>query len=1349
MSERNGSPPTTRETGINVISYVSGNLGIGVTARNVVRLLQERGCAVSILDLDPGLGRKDYDRSYAALTVETVAQLPHAINLIVLPPAAIGDLLPMIVTQKPNAMNAGFCMWELPVLPEAWIRPMQALDVLVAESDFIRYAFEFNLSDVVTIPAVHPVYLPPGIGPDRARFGLPEDAVIFFTGFEPVSDPQRKNPFAAVRAFLAACGNDPRAHLVIKFNNAMVNGAVHPVVRELRELCAGHPRIRFMTETLTYADVLCLYASCDVFVSLHRSEGLGLGPMEAMALGRPALATAWSGNMSYMDHTNSCLVGYRLIPVDGSIGHYSRETLGRETVWAEPNVDEAAAWMRRLVDDAGFRAGLGRKAAADVAQHHARAREGRWVDELMAIYRQLAYLARESGDASDAVRRAVRQRRSDKIADYLGWRRRRETVDLRTRAYDLWVQQREPTEADRVRMMDRAADACGSMPPIHLLVRARAGTEARLADTLDSIGAQIVGDWRLSILADSPAPAGMSDSDDRIRWRVVRAADDENDAIHSAMEGVGGDWVAVLEAGDRLARHALASLAAASRAHPEWVLVYTDEDRIDKNGRRCDPRFKPDFDLERLRTQGYIGEFLLARRDVLEVVGGYVGGGEVRATDLALRIADRYGDAAIGHVADMLYHRDSAQETSAVATEAGRESLARHLARRGIDAVVRDGSLPGTFELEYRHAGPAPMVTVIVPTRDRLDLLQPCLSTLLTQTRYPALEVIVVDNASTDAATLVYLDQLPQRDARVKVLRYPHEFNYAAINNAAAHAAHGEYLLLLNNDTLIIQPDWLERMLSQARRPDVGIVGARLIFANRRVQHAGIVLGMGADGIANHPHLGMPLEDPGYLGRLAVAQEVGAVTGACLLVRKSVFDAVGGMDAERLHILYNDVDLCLRVRAQGLRVVWTPAATVVHHGSVSVGPGNHKPETIERYRREVATMLERWQPALAADRYFNPNLSLMNVDSLPDVDVDTRWHDPANGVPRLLAMGFGSGGSWEHRVRIPAQALDRAGLVAAAVIPHFEQGARVPSVTELARCGVQVLLLHNTVHDVHLAALERYRRHRPDLLVVFGQDDLMTNLPPGNPFSATVFKDMKKRLRSALALCDRLVVTTEPLADAFRGMIGDIRVVPNYLERAAWGGLSSRRRRGKRPRVGWAGAQQHAGDLALLHDVVAATIDEVEWVFMGMCPEPIRLRGVEQVPGVAFRDYPAALAGLDLDLALAPLEHHAFNAAKSNLRILEYGALGWPVLATDIEPYRDAPVTRLANNSRAWIEAIRAKVRDLDAAEKEGDALRQWVQRHWMLEDHVGAWSDAILAGTTPTAAPAVSPACANEGVGR
>jgi glycosyltransferase involved in cell wall biosynthesis len=300
-------------------------------------------------------------------------------------------------------------------------------------------------------------------------------------------------------------------------------------------------------------------------------------------------------------------------------------------------------------------------------------------------------------------------------------------------------------------------------------------------------------------------------------------------------------------------------------------------------------------------------------------------------------------------------------------------------------------------------------------------------------------------------------------------------------------------------------------------------------------------------------------------------------------------------------------------------------------------------------------------------------------------------------------------------------------LAQVSLVPDFKH-QRIPQVAELARMKPDVLLLQSFLQDGYVKAIELYRRFLPKIRLIFELDDLKTEMPSNNPKARTMPHDVGERLAEALSYCDRMIVTTEPLKQAYSHLIDDIVVVPNRLERSRWDGLSSKRRAGTKPRVGWAGAQQHHGDLELLREVVEATADEVEWVFFGMCPQELRPYIQEFHEGVVFEAYPTKLASLNLDLAVAPLEINRFNEAKSNLRLLEYGIMGWPVVCTDIEPYRayKAPVTRVANTSAAWVDAIRQHVYDLDSSERAGDRLHAWVQRHWMLEDHLESWLDAF-----------------------
>lgn len=384
-----------RPFGFNVIGPISANAGLAVTARNVVRVLLQRGYPVALLDIDPGMGRGRHDLTFEELFVESPAELRYAVNLSVLSITALPDFVfdrPMLMGA--DTLNVGFFVWELPVLSRIWTRALEFFDVLVAESNFIRSAFENAVSNVPTVSAVHPLALPENVRPNRARFGIPEGAVALVCIVDPTSDPERKNPFAAIEAFRSAVEQDQRAWLVVKVNNATHKGKDQLLIPEIRARCLSHPRIRLIEENLQYEDVLSLYASCDVFVALHRSEGFGLGPLEAMALGKPVIATGWSGNMTYMTHDNACLVRYKLIPAAGRMPVYTRQFLGVDAWWADPDIEHAAAWIKRLVTDPQYRAAMGARAAESIAAFIREGEKARFVDELRAIWEDRDFLPR-------------------------------------------------------------------------------------------------------------------------------------------------------------------------------------------------------------------------------------------------------------------------------------------------------------------------------------------------------------------------------------------------------------------------------------------------------------------------------------------------------------------------------------------------------------------------------------------------------------------------------------------------------------------------------------------------------------------------------------------------------------------------------------------------------------------------------------------------------------------------------------------------------------------------------------------------------------------------------------------
>ena len=898
--------------------------------------------------------------------------------------------------------------------------------------------------------------------------------------------------------------------------------------------------------------------------------------------------------------------------------------------------------------------------------------------------------------------------------------------DVVADTYSKWVEQHALTESDAQVMAERMMTQWRSRPSIQIVTLVSAGQEQGLADTLDSLQEQLYGGWGLTVIAEQVCPVGTVAELPMVEWLV--ADDDPMVLLGEAVRSTQADWVLMLAPGDRLAPEALFACVDYLQIHPEWQVIYADHDSVDATGNHFNPAFKPDFNLDLLRSTDYVGGFCAFRRETLESAGGYRGWPALAAYDAVLRVLDSQGETVIGHIAEVLVNRAEQLTTRAaqqVHDSVGRQCVSDHLARCGIEAEVGEGLQPGTWRVEYA-APDQPLVSVIIPTRDRLDLLQPCIESLFDKTTYPNFEVLVVNNDSQEHDAQRYLQSLStDYPGRVRVLDYPEPFNFSAMNNIAAAEAQGEYLLLLNNDTRIVQANWLERMLNHARRPDVGAVGARLVLSDQTLQHAGVVAGM-QEG-AGHLFLQQPMSTTDAVGRGQCDQNYSAVTAACLLIDKQLYHDVGGLDAERFRVSYNDVDFCLTLAEQGYRTVWTPYATLVHHSSATQLENSGTPETHERFVAEQQTLLDAWLPQLAHDPAWNRNMSLTCADGRADADFVCHWDVNFHARPRVLGYPINATGCGAIRVLDPLARLADAAEIEYGLVPPFDCSPqpRVPSVTELARLDPDILLLQTTVNDAHLEAIGKYQRHSHALRVC-DMEDLKTIVPEKNSRKAIMFPDMEQRIERLLSMCDRLVVTTEPLIEAHRHMIDDIRVVPNYLPRSRWGGLTSLRRQGKKPRVGWVGAQQHQGDLEVLIDVVKATAGEVDWVFFGMCIEELKPHIAEFHGFVHFNDYAPYMASLNLDLAVAPLEQHPFNEAKSNLRLLEYGLLGWPVVCTDIFPYQGAPVKCVPNDSQAWIEAIRERVNDLDAAAREGDRLRQWVQENWILEDHLDVWMAAL-----------------------
>ena len=458
------------------------------------------------------------------------------------------------------------------------------------------------------------------------------------------------------------------------------------------------------------------------------------------------------------------------------------------------------------------------------------------------------------------------------------------------------------------------------------------------------------------------------------RFSMIELEDGHAAAAFNHLAGLTkANFVTALQTRDRLSPDALFWVAhALHRKIGETGIVYADEDRVDADGDRTRPNFKPDFNYEMFLSYNVAGDFTLYHRKLFEAVGGFdtAYDGDIHY-DLLLRACEVAGDDAVRHVPRLLNH----VRLPEAAVQNDRAAVERHITRIGKPArVTAVAEQPDYTRVRFDLPQTLPLVTIVIPTRDRADLLRVCLDSLAARTTYPNYEVIIVDNGSVEPATEALFATLDP--ARFRVLRDPQPFNFSALNNHAVKEARGDYICLMNNDIEIVTPDWLEDMLSFAIRPGTGCVGARLWYPDGTIQHAGVLVGF--FGVAGHMHKFTPKSEFGYADRVIQHQALSAVTAAALLVKKTIYEEVGGLD-ETLAVAFNDVDFCLKVRDAGYRNIYTPFAEMIHHESASRG-AEITPAQKRREQKEIDIIKSRYGDSMMQDPAFNPNLSLTAED---------------------------------------------------------------------------------------------------------------------------------------------------------------------------------------------------------------------------------------------------------------------------------------------------------------------------------------------------------------------------------
>lgn len=555
--------------------------------------------------------------------------------------------------------------------------------------------------------------------------------------------------------------------------------------------------------------------------------------------------------------------------------------------------------------------------------------------------------------------------------------------------YQEWLRQYGKADAaSRLKILQRI-ETLTTPPLISVLMPVYNPRHDWLIAAIESVRNQLYPNWQLCIADDAstdpriqPLLASYTEADTRIR--VVRRDSNGHisEASNSALQLADGEWIGLLDQDDLLTEHALYLMADGIQQHANAQLLYSDEDKIDARGVRHSPYFKSAWNPDLFHGHNLLTHLALYRRALVENLGGFRPGFEgAQDYDLALRCIERIRPDEIVHIPHVLYHWRSHSKSTAssgaakpYAMKAGLRALREHFARREISCEVNE--LGDGYRVRYPLPSPPPLVSIVIASRNCFHLLQRCLDSILKKTTYPAYEIVLVDNDTDDPEALSYLRRLAS-DSRVRIEAGPGVFNYSRLNNLGVRSARGSVICLLNNDTEVLEGDWLREMVSHALRPDIGAVGAKLLYPDGRLQHAGVILGIG--GWAGHAHKGQSGKTRGRWGRAALTSNFAAVTGACLVMRKTLFDELGGLNETDLAVACSDIDLCLRASERGWRTLWTPHARLRHHESASRGHDT-TPEKIARLNQEVAYMQRTWGSWLANDPYYNPSLSLDRED---------------------------------------------------------------------------------------------------------------------------------------------------------------------------------------------------------------------------------------------------------------------------------------------------------------------------------------------------------------------------------
>jgi GT2 family glycosyltransferase len=968
--------------------------------------------------------------------------------------------------------------------------------------------------------------------------------------------------------------------------------------------------------------------------------------------------------------------------------------------------------------------------------------------------------------------------------------------------YTRWITQFDSSSPEVSANLRTQIDGFAELPLFSILMPCQAPTLAALEACLTSVQQQIYPNWELCIAA--PAEADVALRAQLARWAAAEPRIKVSFATPDATAATAGklaaltnhalgmvstavsnpsQWVLRLNATDLIASKAIYSTARAVNEHQNCRIVYADEDVLDATGQRSEPYFKCDWNPDLHESHNLIGRFgMYATALVKEMEGYWAEGDEVMDFDLSLRCVERVKAKQIHHVPQVLFHArlddTTAQSNITLSaadrgTDAGKLALDAHFRRQGI--LARSENLGYGYRTRYAlpMAQPLtvpkvfpmlPLVSLIIPTRNGLALLRQCIDSIVQKTTYRHYEIVVVDNGSNDLATQAYFKSL-SLSPNIQVLRIDAPFNYSALNNAAVKVAKGELIGLVNNDIEVISPGWLGELVSHALRPGVGAVGARLWFPDETLQHGGVILGI--HGWAAHAHNHFPRGSLGYKARMGLTQNFSAVTGACLLVRKSSYEAVGGLNEEALKISCNDVDFCLKLQKIGLRNVWTPFADLYHHESATRG-FEDTPAKKARFAGELAYMQQHWAQELQADPAYSPNLTLSAQN------FSLAWPPRVPSLVKQLDLQPGQAPLYERLATLRQGQVRVAYLAenvhsstfryrAANMVAVLNVAVAANDVQTSAACffsgdlshasdivaSADILVISRVRHDFATAALVQQFKAQGKK-VWFDIDDWVFDPQAigliihtaGQTASDEVLNywhAVVSRMGQMLLLCDGVITTNHYLAQKLAKFANvPVKVIPNFAnEQQLVASQPLYEKKTGQPssssdsiRLGYfSGSASHNRDIALLLpalEIVMAGEPRVQLVLVG--PVELGEYGARfeqnynhRIERHAFTDYvnlQQLIAGVDFNLV--PLQANEFTHCKSELKYVDAANVGTLTIASPTHTYA-AAIRHGGNGYLAaddqWLEvlllAIATKNADLQAHQRMVTTAYQDVQNRF------------------------------------